>query len=231
MRPDMVVVHYTAMATPEAALARLCDPAAEVSAHYLIAEDGRVWRLVDETRRAWHAGRSAWGGIRDVNSHSIGIELANPGIGAASHPFPEPQMRALEALLGEALVRWAIRRERVVGHACVAPGRKIDPGNRFDWRRLALQGLAVWTDGPPVCAGSASPERFRSAARRFGYALAASGGWDAAAAAVWEAFALRFRPREAGQASTSAGVSHLEDLAARWPVVDPLPIDGTPCVP
>ncbi len=145
------------MATAEAALARLRDPAAEVSAHYLLAEDGRVWQLVEETRRAWHAGRSHWAGEDDVNSASIGIELANPGIGAAAHPFPEPQMAALETLLRGVVARWGIRPERVVGHACVAPGRKVDPGPRFDWRRLARRGLAVWAE-PGATGLEAPPE-------------------------------------------------------------------------
>ncbi|MEO0622287.1 MAG: N-acetylmuramoyl-L-alanine amidase [Pseudomonadota bacterium] len=144
----MVVLHYTAMETAEAALARLCDPVAEVSAHYVIAEDGRLWRLVDEAERAWHAGVSSWGAVRDVNSHSIGIELANTGV----HPFPEPQMAALAWLLAGVIGRWEIRPERVVGHACVAPGRKVDPGARFDWRRLARQGATVWLDAAPDAA-------------------------------------------------------------------------------
>ncbi len=152
VRPDMVVLHYTGMATVEAALARLCDPVAEVSAHYLIAEDGRCWRLVEEGRRAWHAGVSSWGAVSDVNSHSIGIELANPGHHHGYPPFPEPQMAVLEHLLAGILSRWEIRPGRVVGHSDVAPGRKIDPGEKFDWRRLARQGLAVWPIVDPAVA-------------------------------------------------------------------------------
>ncbi len=238
--PDMVVLHYTGMESADAALARLCDPAAEVSAHWLIAEDGRVWRLVDEALRAWHAGVAGWGGVEDVNSRSIGIELANPGTGSEAHPFPEPQMAALEAVLGTAMAGWDVPPERVVGHACVAPGRKIDPGPRFDWRRLALAGLAIWYFSP-ASAGPAPPSpggthpparrpggggagpvadvdpvRFRQAAREFGYPLAVSGGWDAAALDVWRAFARRFRPAEV-EAPTAAGLAALERLAARWP--------------
>lgn len=142
--PDMVVLHYTGMESAAAAAARLCDPEAEVSAHYLIGEDGTTLQLVAEEMRAWHAGLASWGAVSDVNSHSIGIELANPGHMLGYPPFPEPQMAALERLLGEILGRWAIRPERVLGHACIAPGRKIDPGEKFDWCRLARQGLAVW---------------------------------------------------------------------------------------
>ena len=143
-RPDMVVLHYTAMETAEAALARLCDPAAEVSAHYLVGVAGEIWQLVAESERAWHAGAGAWGGISDVNSHSIGIELANAGPLNGLPPFAEAQMATLEALLDSILARWTIRPQRVIGHSDMAPGRKADPGPKFDWRRLALGGRAVW---------------------------------------------------------------------------------------
>lgn len=139
-RPELVVIHYTGMADGPAARARLCDPEAEVSAHWLIHEDGRTEALVPEDRRAWHAGAGSWQGRDDVNSRSIGIELVNPG----DCPFPEPQMAALEALLSQIMARWEISPAGVIGHSDMAPGRKIDPGPRFDWRRLALQGLAIW---------------------------------------------------------------------------------------
>ncbi|TVQ53953.1 MAG: N-acetylmuramoyl-L-alanine amidase [Rhodobacteraceae bacterium] len=214
----MVVIHYTAMATAEAALARLRDPAAEVSAHYLIAEDGRVWRLVAETRRAWHAGRAAWGGETDVNSRSVGIELANPG----DAPFPEPQMAALERLLAALAARWPIPPERVLGHACVAPDRKRDPGGRFDWRRLARGGFAVWLDPPygaPEPGGEAGPDAFAAAARRFGYG-------DAPGALA--AFRRRFRPFADPHAPlTGADVAHLSALAARWPALRAAPSGAT----
>lgn len=142
----MVVMHYTAMKSAEAALQRLCDPAYEVSAHYLVAEDGRLWQMVREADRAWHAGKGAWGAVTDVNSHSIGIELANTG----RHPFPEPQMLQLEALLTGILDRWHIPARRIIGHQDMAPDRKIDPGRRFDWQRLGRQSLAAWPDFDPM---------------------------------------------------------------------------------
>jgi N-acetylmuramoyl-L-alanine amidase len=145
--PDMVVIHYTGMETAEAARARLCDPAAEVSAHWLIHLDGRAEQLVDEVRRAWHAGVSEWGGERDVNSRSIGIEVVNRGDEWGYHPFPEPQMAALEVLLVGIIGRWEIAVENVVGHEHVAPGRKVDPGSKFDWVRLKKVGLACWPVG------------------------------------------------------------------------------------
>ena len=131
------------MTSAEAALERLCDPVAEVSAHYLIAEDGRVFALVPEDQRAWHAGAGCWAGCEDVNSASIGIELANDG----AQPFANPQMLSLEALLPGNMTRWGIGPAGVIGHSDMAPLRKQDPGPRFDWARLARQGLAIGPKG------------------------------------------------------------------------------------
>jgi N-acetylmuramoyl-L-alanine amidase len=220
--PDMVVLHYTGMDTAEAAIDRLADPASEVSAHYLVDLDGRVLRMVGEDMRAWHAGAASWGGVTDVNSRSIGIEIANPGRELGYPPFPEPQIAALEALLADILARHAIAPERVLGHACVAPGRKADPGEKFDWRRLARRGLSVWLDREPpessvAGSGAADAARFQLAARRFGYEAPDSGAWCAPTRAVWRAFLMRFLPFEAGAPPHRAGVGHLERLAARWP--------------
>ncbi len=201
--PDMVVLHYTAMASAEEALARLCDPAAEVSAHYLIAEDGRIWALVAEEMRAWHAGAGAWGRVEDVNSHSIGIELANLG----DRPFPEAQMAALEALLAEISSRWAIRSERVIGHSDMAPDRKRDPGPQFDWWRLARAGLSVW-----AAPQAADPEGFFEDAVLFGY--------RGSEADVLRAFRLRFRPYAEG-ALSAADAALMRGLAAAYPCLDP----------
>ena len=138
LRPSLIVLHYTAMDSAEAACARLCDPAAEVSAHYLITGKGETVQLVPEDQRAWHAGAGEWRGQDDINSRSIGIELDNRG----NHPFSEPQMVTLETLLRGIMERWSIPPEGVIGHSDMAPGRKIDPGPRFDWPRLARQNLA-----------------------------------------------------------------------------------------
>lgn len=175
--PSLVVIHYTAIPC-DAARARLCDPAAEVSVHWLISETGRVEALVDERHRAWHAGAGQWAGLDDINSHSIGIELANDG----DQPFSEPQMRALEGLLSGILARWAIPQHRVIGHSDMAPDRKSDPGRRFDWRRLALQGLSVW----PETAGNPDVPLADSLSR-IGYPPAPDD-------ARLSAFRLRFRP-------------------------------------
>ena len=139
--PDMLILHYTGMKTAEESLARLCDPVAKVSAHYLIDEDGALYRLVDEARRAWHAGVSHWAGETYINSCSLGIELQNPGHEFGYRAFPDAQMTALTDLCGEILARHAIPAERILGHSDVAPSRKEDPGELFDWQRLAAAGI------------------------------------------------------------------------------------------
>ena len=202
-RPSLVVLHYTAMETARAALDRLCAPEHEVSAHWLIAADGRVFRLVDEARRAWHAGAGAWGVVEDVNSASIGIELDNLG----DHPFAAAQMAALEDLLAGVLGRWSIPPQGVIAHSDLAPARKGDPGPRFDWRRLARVGLAVWPEA--AVEAPADPDRFTAAAQRIGY----RGAPDE----VLAAFRLRFRPWAGGASLEREDVAVAEDIAARFP--------------
>ncbi|MBY8974956.1 N-acetylmuramoyl-L-alanine amidase [Rhodobacteraceae bacterium NNCM2] len=217
--PDMIVIHYTGMKTAADALDRLCDPEAEVSAHFMIDLDGTRTKLVRPRYRAWHAGVSSWGGVHDVNSHSIGIELVNPGHGADYAPFPEAQMAHLDALLAHLMRRFAIRPERVVGHACIAPGRKVDPGEKFDWRRLAQQGLSIWIDPevPAPADGPADAARFQRAARRFGYFVPDNEEWCTETLAVWGAFRDRFYHLCPRGGPTPGGVAHLEKLAERWP--------------
>ncbi|HVB18153.1 MAG TPA: N-acetylmuramoyl-L-alanine amidase [Stellaceae bacterium] len=153
IRPiNMLVLHYTGMQSAAAALDRLCDPAARVSAHYLADEDGTLWRLVAEERRAFHAGVSCWQGEQDLNYVSIGIEIVNPGHQWGYRPFPEAQMAALERLCRDILSRHRIPPHRIVGHSDIAPDRKADPGELFDWPRLARSGIGLW---PPPGAGLA----------------------------------------------------------------------------
>ncbi len=144
--PDCIVMHYTDMPTAEEALRRLCDPNAEkrVSAHYLIDIDGTVYKLVDDGKRAWHAGISSWQGETDMNSRAIGIELANPGHSNGYVPFPAAQMKALAELSKQIMARNGIRPERVLAHSDIAPARKQDPGHLFDWKGLAAQGIGIW---------------------------------------------------------------------------------------
>jgi N-acetylmuramoyl-L-alanine amidase len=183
----MLVLHYTGMEDAASAIARLRDPEAKVSCHYLVSEDGQILRMVDEGKRAWHAGRSYWRTITDVNSASVGIEIVNPGHEFGYRPFPEEQMDALVPLVADIVKRHNIPRANVVGHSDIAPARKQDPGELFDWARLAKCGLALprpttglmdphWTDGG-----------FLLALERFGYDV-----HDAKAAIT--AFQRRFRP-------------------------------------
>ena len=146
---DMLILHYTGMQSAELALDRLCDPAARVSAHYVIEEDGTVWQLVEEERRAWHAGVSRWRGAPLVNGRSIGIELVNPGHEFGYRPFPAAQIDALIPLCRGILARHAIPPRHVLGHADVAPARKEDPGELFPWQTLAAEGIGLWPTPAP----------------------------------------------------------------------------------
>ncbi len=143
---DMLVLHYTGMENVGAALTKLCDPAAKVSAHYLIDEDGTVYCLVDGAKRAWHAGVSWWRGHTDINARSIGVELVNPGHEFGYRPFPESQMNALIGLARQLTDRYLIPEENIVGHSDVAPTRKQDPGELFDWPLLAKNGIGYWPE-------------------------------------------------------------------------------------
>jgi N-acetylmuramoyl-L-alanine amidase len=184
---SMVVLHYTGMESATAALERLSDPAAEVSAHYLIDEDGTVTRLVAEENRAWHAGRSFWRGITDINSASVGIELVNPGHEFGYRPFPDAQMRALLPLLADIVQRHAIEPGMVVGHSDIAPARKEDPGELFDWQRLARLGLATPIPRPRIRLLHENTGQFVLALERFGYDISEP-------KAAIRAFQRRWRP-------------------------------------
>lgn len=192
---DILLLHYTGMPTAAAARERLCDARAEVSAHYLIGEDGTVYRLVDEQMRAWHAGAGYWAGERDINSRSIGIELANPGHEFGYRPFPEPQMHALIELAHGILARHPIPPHRVLGHSDVAPGRKMDPGELFDWKRLARAGIGVWPDAGPLPALAPDTVKVQHDLRAFGYDVALTGEADEPTRTVIRAFQRHFRPQ------------------------------------
>jgi len=186
---SMVVLHYTGMPTAEEALERLTDGAHPnpVSAHYLVEEDGRVHRLVREDRRAWHAGKSYWRGITDINSASVGIELVNPGHEFGYRPFPDAQMEALLPLLADIVQRWDVPRANVVGHSDVAPARKDDPGELFDWELLAAHRLALRTPRVRMPSPYENDGAFYLALERWGYDVA-----DGHAAV--RAFQRRWRP-------------------------------------
>lgn len=184
---SMVVIHYTGMQSGVEALERLCDPMAGVSAHYLIEEDGTVHRLVREDRRAWHAGKSFWRGVTDVNSASVGIELVNPGHEFGYRPFPDAQMEALLPLLADMVQRHDVPRANVVGHSDIAPVRKEDPGELFDWDLLAAHRLALRTPRVRMPGPYENDGAFFLALERFGYDISDQ-------PAAMRAFQRRWRP-------------------------------------
>ena len=229
-RPDILLLHYTGMASTPAALERLCDPAAAVSSHYLVFEDGAVWQLVAEARRARHAGVSSWEETRDINSRSIGIEIGNPGHEHGYVDFPPRQVDAVIALCRDIVRRWHIRADRVLAHSDVAPSRKQDPGEKFPWRRLAEHGIGLWVepvavpnmeDAPrpalgPDADGTAVRE-LQEALARYGYGIEPSGRYDCLTVEVVTAFQRHFRPARVdgiADPSTRATLQRLLDAKA-----------------
>lgn len=200
------------MQSCKVALDRLCAPEFEVSAHYLISQKGDTLQMVAQEDRAWHAGAGAWGGCDDINSNSIGIELDNNG----ETPFSEPQIAALEALLPEIMQRWAIAPHRIIGHSDMAAHRKFDPGQKFDWLRLAHQNLSVWPElntEPSTNAPKPDFAKWRAQAATFGYSL----NPQISDAATLQAFRDRFRSGVQG-ALDPEDMRIIENLARRFPV-------------
>lgn len=198
--PDMIVLHYTGMVDGPSALARLIDPRAKVSAHYMVEADGRVFALVAEARRAWHAGVSFWRGQTDINAASIGVEIVNPGHAFGYRPFPAVQVTAVIDLLGNIRSRWTIPDDRILGHSDVAPHRKADPGELFPWKTLADAGHGLWAE--PTPAPGAALTRgdeglgvlaLQSALTRLGYDCPRSGRFDQTLAAIVTAFQRHWR--------------------------------------
>jgi N-acetylmuramoyl-L-alanine amidase len=210
--PDMLILHYTGMDSAEAALDWLTREESKVSAHYLIDEEGRIAQMVEEEMRAWHAGQSLWAGETDLNSCSIGIEIHNPGHDLGYPDFPDAQMRAVEALCLEIFTRRAIPPERVLAHSDIAPGRKRDPGEKFDWQRLAKAGIGLWVEPAPLGDDSGlglgdEGDRvadLQRALARFGYGVESTGTYGIGLEQVVQAFQRHFRPaRIDGRADAS----------------------------
>ncbi|MFT4096452.1 MAG: N-acetylmuramoyl-L-alanine amidase [Rhodoblastus sp.] len=225
---DSIVLHYTGMPTAEGALALLCDPASEVSCHYFVFEDGRIAQLVPEARRAWHAGRSSWFGETDMNSASIGIEIVNPGHDGGLPQFPDAQIGAVIALCRDIAARRAIAPARILAHSDIAPGRKVDPGEKFPWARLAAGGVGLWREPADDTAGislalgatGAMVSSLQRGLAALGYGLEETGSYDARTKIVVEAFQRRWRPlridgvADAGLRATLANMLPGADLPA-----------------
>lgn len=214
LRPDALILHYTGMETGAAAEEWLCTPQSEVSAHYLVHEDGAIVQMVPEEKRAWHAGKGSWQGAEDVNSFSIGIEIVNPGHAFGYRAFPPEQIDAVITLCSDLCRRHAIPPHRVLAHSDVAPGRKVDPGEKFPWRTLAEKGVGHFVEpvlpgeGPYLAEGArgGEVEALQALLARYGYGIAPSGVFDRRTAIVVEAFQRHFRP---------ARVDGIADLSTR----------------
>jgi N-acetylmuramoyl-L-alanine amidase len=209
---DTLILHYTGMPSAAAALARLRDSAAKVSAHYLIDEDGDVVQLVPEERRAWHAGVSSWAARARLNDCSIGIELVNPGHEWGYRPFTDAQYEACVMLCRAILARWPIAPGRVLAHSDVAPARKQDPGELFDWARLAGAGVGLWPEPGP---GEARPiDQVQAELARFGYDVTQSGRLDEPTRMVVRAFQRHFRPARIDGQPDRGTLARLDGLLA-----------------
>lgn len=223
--PDILLLHYTGMADAEDALERLLQPSSKVSCHYVVLEDGRILQLVPEEQRAWHAGVAFWEGQGDVNSRSIGIEIVNRGHDFDYPDFPEPQIAAVIALCGDIVRRRRIAPERVLAHSDVAPLRKIDPGEKFPWDRLAAAGVGHFV--PPVPIGDLGGwkegdsgdrvEALQSMLALYGYGVEITGRFDAATAAAVRAFQRHFRPTRIDGIADASTANTLRDLLAALP--------------
>ena len=229
LTPDMIVLHYTGMATGAAAEAWLCDPASEVSSHYLVHEDGRIVQMVRESDRAWHAGKSSWFGRTDINSCSVGIEIVNPGHTLGYTAFPRRQIAAVIGLCLGIIERHSIAAQRVLAHSDIAPGRKIDPGEKFPWKALFAAGVGHLVPATPIRRGtalkvgdaSAQVEALQSMLSLYGYGVEISGVFDRQTEIVVEAFQRHFRPRLVDGIADGSTSSTLQSLLTSLRVVSP----------
>ena len=224
-RPDMIVLHYTGMASADGALDWLCRDESQVSSHYFVQEDGRIVQLVPEARRAWHAGRSVWKGETDINSRSIGIEIANPGHPGGLPDFPDAQIAAVVRLCLDCGGRWGIRPERVLGHSDVAPIRKVDPGEKFPWNLLHAAGVGHWVEPAAITGGrffqrgdGGQPiEALQAMLSLYGYGTQVTGIFDEKTHGDVEAFQRHFRPARVDGIADFSTIDTLHRLLAALP--------------
>lgn len=225
-QPGLIILHYTGMETGQAAEDWLCSPQSEVSSHYLVHEDGCVVQMVREADRAWHAGRSNWGGNADINSHSVGIEIVNRGHFLGYTPFTHPQIDAVIALCRDIATRYPVMPQAVLAHSDVAPGRKIDPGELFPWASLHAAGVGHFVtpepvgDDLPFALGACAPEvaETQQMLAGYGYGIACDGVFDEASRIVVEAFQRHFRPERVDGLIDRSTRQTLARLLDRLPV-------------
>jgi N-acetylmuramoyl-L-alanine amidase len=218
--PDMIVLHYTGMPDVEGALARLCTAGTDVSAHYVVLEDGRVVQCVQEAKRAWHAGVGSWAGEEDINSCSIGIEIVNRGHDWGYPDFPLRQIAAVIALCRGIILRRDIPAHRIVGHSDVAPSRKKDPGEKFPWRSLANSGVGHWVQPAPIVRGEVLKTgsegdnvlALQESLASYGYGIKATGKFDTATMEVVAAFQRHFRPERVDGVADQSTLKTLQAL-------------------
>jgi N-acetylmuramoyl-L-alanine amidase len=223
--PDVIILHYTGMDTAEQALHWLTVPESEVSCHYLVFEDGRIAQLVPEARRAWHAGKSCWKGETDINSASIGIEIANPGHPGGLPDFPAAQIEAVVALCRDVTARRRIVPERVLAHSDIAPVRKVDPGEKFPWEVLAAHGVGHYVEPMPVSdgrffqRGDGGPpvEALQAMLALYGYDVPVSGEFCDRTKGVVEAFQRHFRRERVDGIADASTVDTLHRLLQALP--------------
>ena len=223
--PDMIVLHYTGMPDAEGAINRLCTPGTDVSAHYIVLEDGRVVQTVPESKRAWHAGLGFWAGQTDINSLSIGIEIINRGHDWGYPDYPPRQIAAVTALCRGILLRQEIPAHRVLGHSDVSPARKKDPGEKFPWHSLANSGVGHWVRPAPITPGEtirlgAEGERvlaLQQALARYGYGIELSSQYDTATMEMVTAFQRHFRPERVDGITDHSTLTTLQALLGSLP--------------
>lgn len=212
--PQYIVLHYTDMQTTESALQRLCDPETKVSAHYLVDEDGMIYQLVDEEKRAWHAGKSFWRGMDDINSFSVGIELSNPGHTCGYVPFPDNQIDALIWLVKDIASRNKMSLAKcLLAHSDIAPDRKKDPGELFPWQKLAAMGLGGWPAPGAGDYGNFSIKEIQGLLRKIGYDCDETGVDDDGTKAAITAFCRRYHPEQLDKDLSAETVARLRVLA------------------
>lgn len=222
---DTIIIHYTGMRSADDALQRLCDPVAKVSAHYVIDEEGCVYQLVEDSQRAWHAGLSYWRGKEQLNDMSIGIELVNPGHEFGYRPFPNAQIKSLIALCTQLIARHPIKQHHIIGHSDIAPKRKEDPGEFFNWQHLAEHGIGIWhgislppQKPKPLIQKGDSNERvstMQTQLAKYGYQIPQHGIFDDDTAATVIAFKRRFYPSNLEASWDSVAENMLQNLLAR----------------